>query len=164
MTPEQLSQKMRNAKTLESMLLQTYHEQELLMRAIEDELTDIYMEQQEYKQLVKLYGRNAPQVARAGVRQMLTHESLFNLNLAREDIRKFKFHMEKVTLAAIDGGDVVSCGEMSDALNHDANLFAYRHALMISIPAKDDIKLDSTLRLLAKDNNLPESILNKFKH
>ena len=54
MTQSQLAQKMRNAKTLESMLLQTYHEQELLMRAIEDELTDIYMANQEYKKLVKL--------------------------------------------------------------------------------------------------------------
>ena len=164
MTPSQLAQKMRNAKTLESMLLQTYHEQELLIRAIEDELTDIYIANDEYKKLVKLYGKNAPQVARAGVRQMLTHEELFNLNLAREDIKRFKFHMEKVTVAAIDGGDVVSMGEMSDALNHDANQFAYRHALMCCIKPEDDIKVDSTLRALAKDNTLPEEIINKFRH
>ena len=53
--------------------------------------------------------------------------------------------------------------EMFDALQHDGNLLAYRHALMVNIPEGEDIKVDSMLKLLAKDHHASEAILEQLK-
>ena len=78
------------------------------------------------------------------------------------------YYMDRLTEAAIaidpnaeDKGRKEM--EIFDALRHDANLLAYRHALMVNIPDTDDIKVDSTLKALAKDHHASEAILEQLK-
>ena len=150
-------------KHLEAMLQQSRHEQERIVYVIEGVLDQLYREQDDYKRLVKLYGRNAPQLAAAGIRHVLTHDQVYNLNLLREDCKRMHFHTERLTSVGIEGNTPEQSGELFDALMHDANLLAYRHALMCNIRPEDDIKVDSMLRALAKDHTIPEEIIDKFK-
>ena len=53
--------------------------------------------------------------------------------------------------------------DLFDALQHDANLLAYRHALMANTRTEDEIKVDSALKALAKDNRVSEAILEQLK-
>ena len=53
--------------------------------------------------------------------------------------------------------------QMAESLMADGKTLAYRHALMCCIDPSDDIKVDSTLKALAKDPTVSERIIERLK-
>ena len=156
-------------KTLESMFIVEMHSAERIFRVIENGLADIYRQSKDYKQLVKQYGKAAAdKIVTTYTHRVLSHDEQYNCGKLLEVCKTLHHYMDRLTAAAIaidpqaeDKGRKEM--EMFDALQHDGNLLAYRHALMVNIPDTEDIKVDSMLKLLAKDNNASEAILEQLK-
>ena len=156
-------------KTLESMFIVEMHSAERIFRVIENGLANIYRQSKDYKKLVKQYGKAAAdKISKEYTHRVLTQDETYNIGKLLEECKTLHYYMDMLTAAAIaiDPNAEDKCRkemEMFDALRHDANLLAYRHALMVNIPDTDDIKVDSTLKALAKDNHASEAILEQLK-
>ena len=156
-------------KTLESMFIVEMHSAERIFRVIENGLANIYRQSKDYKKLVKQYGKAAAdKISKEYTHRVLTQDETYNIGKLLEECKTLHYYMDMLTAAAIaiDPNAEDKCRkemEMFDALRHDANLLAYRHASMVNIPDTDDIKVDSTLKALAKDNHASEAILEQLK-
>lgn len=156
-------------KTLESMFIVEMHSAERIFRVIENGLADIYRQSKDYKQLVKQYGKAAAdKIVTTYTHRVLSHDEVYNIGKLLEVCKTLHHYMDRLTAAAIaidpqaeDKGRKEM--EMFDVLQHDAQLLAYRHALMVNIPDTEDIKVDSMLKLLAKDHHASEAILEQLK-
>ena len=156
-------------KTLESMFIVEMHSAERIFRVIENGLEKIYRQSKDYKKLVKQYGKAAAdKIVKDYTHSVLTQDETYNIGKLLEECKTLHYYMDRLTAAAIavdpnaeDKGRKEM--EMFDALRHDAQLLAYRHALMVNIQDTDDIKVDSTLKALAKDHHASEAILEQLK-
>ena len=156
-------------KRLESMFIVEMHAAERILRLIESGMEKIYRESKDYKKLVKKMGKvAADKIVKEYTHRVLSHDETYNIGKLLEECKKLHHYMDRLTAAAIaidpqaeDKGRKEM--EMFDALQHDGNLLAYRHALMVNIPDTDDIKVDSTLKALAKDHHASEAILSELK-
>ena len=84
-----------------------------------------------------------------------------------EECKTLHHYMDRLTAAATtvdqkakDKG--ITYVDMFDALTHDANLLAYRHAIMYNVRQEDEIKVDSALKALAKDHCISDEILKEL--
>ena len=156
-------------KTLESMFIVEMHSAERIFRVIENGLANIYRQSKDYKKLVKQYGKAAAdKIAQEYTHRVLTQDETYNIGKLLEECKNLHYYMDRLTAAAIaiDPNAEDKCRkemEMFDALRHDANLLAYRHALMANVRDEDEIKVDSTLKAIAKDNRVSEAILEQLK-
>ena len=156
-------------KTLESMFIVEMHSAERIFRVIENGLADIYRQSKDYKKLVKQYGKAAAdEIVKDYTHSVLTQDETYNIGKLLDECKTLHYYMDRLTEAAIaidpnaeDKGRKEM--EMFDALRHDANLLAYRHALMANVRDEDEIKVDSALKALAKDNRVSEAILEQLK-
>ena len=156
-------------KTLESMFIVEMHSAERIFRVIENGLANIYRQSKDYKKLVKQYGKAAAdKIAQEYTHSVLTQDETYNIGKLLEECKTLHYYMDRLTAAAIaidqnaeDKGRKEM--EMFDALRHDANLLAYRHALMANVRDEDEIKVDSALKALAKDNHVSAAILAELK-
>ena len=159
----------KDIKTLESMFIVEMHSVERIFRVIENGLADIYRQSKDYKQLVKQYGKPASdKIVKDYTHRVLTQDETYNIGKLLEVCKTLHHYMDRLTAAAIaidpqaeDKGRKEI--EMFDALQHDGNLLAYRHALMANVRDEDEIKVDSTLKALAKDNTVSACILEQLK-
>ena len=156
-------------KTLESMFIVEMHSAERIFRVIENGLANIYRQSKDYKKLVKQYGKAAAdKIVKEYTNSVLTQDETYNIGKLLEECKTLHYYMDRLTAAAIaidpnaeDKGRKEM--EMFDALRHDANLLAYRHALMSNVRDEDEIKVDSALKALSKDNRVSEAILEQLK-
>ena len=156
-------------KTLESMFIVEMHSAERIFRVIENGLANIYRQSKDYKKLVKQYGKAAAdKIVKEYTNSVLTQDETYNIGKLLEECKTLHYYMDRLTAAAIaidpnaeDKGRKEM--EMFDALRHDANLLAYRHALMANVRDEDEIKVDSALKALSKDNRVSEAILEQLK-
>ena len=156
-------------KTLESMFIVEMHSAERIFRIIENGLANIYRQSKDYKKLVKQYGKPAAdKIVTTYTHRVLSHDETYNIGKLLEECKKLHHYMDRRTAAAIaidpqaeDKGRKEM--EMFDALQHDGNLLAYRHALMANVRDEDEIKVDSMLKALAKDHHASEAILEQLK-
>ena len=159
----------QDIKTLESMFIVEMHSAERIFRVIENGLADIYRQSKNYKQLVKQYGKAAAdKIVTTYTHRVLSHDEQYNCGKLLEVCKTLHHYMDRLTAAAIaidpqaeDKGRKEM--EMFDALQHDGNLLAYRHALMVNVRPEDDIKVDSMLKALAKDHNVSDRIIERLK-
>ena len=160
---------LQDIKTLESLFIVEMHSAERIFRVIENGLADIYRQSKDYKQLVKQYGKAAAdKIVTTYTHRVLSHDEVYNIGKLLEVCKTLHHYMDRLTAAAIaidpqaeDKGRKEM--EMFDALQHDGNLLAYRHALMVNVRPEDDIKVDSMLKALAKDHHASEAILEQLK-
>ena len=156
-------------KTLESLFIVEMHSAERIFRVIENGLADIYRQSKDYKQLVKKHGKPAAdQIVRHYTHQVLTQDEQYNIGQLLKVCKTLHHFMDRLTIAGIEMNPGTKDkgrkeAEMFDALQSDSNLLAYRHALMVNIPDTEDIKVDSTLKLLAKDHTVSERIIERLK-
>ena len=156
-------------KTLESMFIVEMHSAERIFRVIENGLADIYRQSKDYKQLVKQYGKAAAdKIVTTYTHRVLSHDEQYNCGKLLEVCKTLHHYMDRLTAAAIaidpqaeDKGRKEM--EMFDALQHDGNLLAYRHALMVNVRPEDEIKVDSMLKALAKDHTVSDRIIERLK-
>ena len=156
-------------KTLESMFIVEMHSAERIFRVVENGLADIYRQSKDYKQLVKQYGKAAAdKIVTTYTHRVLSHDEQYNCGKLLEVCKTLHHYMDRLTAAAIaidpqaeDKGRKEM--EMFDALQHDGNLLAYRHALMVNVRPEDEIKVDSMLKALAKDHTVSDRIIERLK-
>ena len=159
----------QDIKTLESMFIVEMHSAERIFRVIENGLADIYRQSKDYKQLVKQYGKAAAdKIVTTYTHRVLSHDEQYNCGKLLEVCKTLHHYMDRLTAAAIaidpkaeDKGRKEM--EMFDALQHDGNLLAYRHALMVNVRPEDEIKVDSMLKALAKDHTVSDRIIERLK-
>ena len=156
-------------KTLESLFIVEMHAAERIFRLVENGMADIYRESKDYKALVKKHGKPAAdQIVRHYTHQVLTQDEQYNIGQLLKVCKTLHHYMDRLTIAGIEMNPGTKDKgrkemEMFDALQHDGNLLAYRHALMVNIPEGDEIKVDSMLKALAKDHHASEAILEELK-
>ena len=156
-------------KTLESLFIVEMHSAERIFRLIETGMETIYRESKDYKSLVKRHGKPAAdQIVRHYTHRVLSHDEVYNIGKLLEVCKTLHHYMDRLTAAAIaidpqaeDKGRKEM--EMFDALQHDAQLLAYRHGLMANVRPEDEIKVDSILKALAKDHRVSDNILAELK-
>ena len=156
-------------KTLESLFIVEMHSAERIFRLIETGMETIYRESKDYKALVKKHGKPAAdQIVRHYTHQVLTQDEQYNIGQLLKVCKTLHHFMDRLTIAGIEMNPGTKDkgrkeAEMFDALQSDSNLLAYRHALMVNIPDTEDIKVDSTLKLLAKDHTVSDRIIERLK-
>lgn len=155
-------------KRLESMFIVEMHAAERILRLIESGMEKIYRESKDYKRLVKKMGKvAADKIVKDYTHRVLTQDQTYSIGLLLEECKKLHYYMDRLTAAATtidqnakDKG--ITYVDMFDALTHDANLLAYRHALMANTRPEDEIKVDSALKALAKDHCISDEILKEL--
>ena len=159
---------LQDLKVLESLFIIEMHSAEHIFRLVENGMEEIYKQSKDYKKLVKQYGKlRADQIVKTYTHRVLTQDEQFNIGKLLEVCKTLHHYMDRLTVAGIemkpgtkDKGRKEA--EMFDALQSDSNKLAYYHALLSNIHA-DDIKLDSTLKALAKDRTISARILDRLK-
>ena len=155
-------------KRLESMFIVEMHAAERILRIIESGMEKIYRESKDYKRLVKKMGKvAADKIVKEYTHRVLTQDEQYNCGKLLEECKTLHHYMDRLTAAAtavdqIDQEKGITYVDMFDALIHDASLLAYRHAIMYNVRPEDEIKLDSALKALAKDNCISDEILKEL--
>lgn len=155
-------------RTLESMLMQSFHEANVLLNLIEIGLWRMYRDSKDFRKLVKQYGHNADAIVKATVREQLTKDETYQVGKILKKAGELKYLFDQLTGTAIaidpSADDRIRKeAEMFEALMHDAKLMAWRHAMMCNITDSGDLQLDSTLKLLAKDHRVSDRIIQRLK-
>ena len=155
---------------LESMFHQTAQEMYVLSNLIELGLFGIYQKTKDYKKLVKMHGKTrADEIVRQTCHdQLFNHDEMYNVGTILRKADELKTWLDRLFNVGIKVHNSVPEAaskewEMDESLMHDGKLLAYRHALMCCIEPSDDIKLDSTLKVLAKDNTISDRIIERLK-
>ena len=155
-------------KTLESMFIQSGQEMRSIVSLIELGLWKMYRDSKDFRKLVKLYGSKADEIVRATVHEQLTKDETYRVGHILQLTRQLANALDQLSAAGTaiepNADDRVKkeCA-MWDALQHDGKLLAWRHGMMCNISPADDLKLDSTLKLLAKDHLVSDRILDRLK-
>ena len=169
MNQEETPLTLQDIKTLESLFIVEMHSAERIFRLIETGMETIYRESKDYKALVKKHGKPAAdQIVRHYTHQVLTQDEQYNIGQLLKVCKTLHHYMDRLTIAGIemqpgtkDKGRKEA--EMFDALQHDGKLLAWRHGMMCNISPADDLKLDSTLKALAKDHLVSDRIIEELK-
>lgn len=155
---------------LESMFHQTAQEMYIILHEIENGLWAMAHATKEYKAFQKAHGKAAAETMlnKTVHDQLFNHDEMYNVGIILRKIGELKPWLDRLFNAGIEvHKSVPDAGKkewaMAEALMHDGKLLAWRHAMMCCINPADDIKLDSTLKLLAKDNTTSERILERLK-
>ena len=155
-------------KVLESMFIQCGQEMRTLVGMIELGLWRMYRESKDFRKLVKMYGSKADAIVKASVREELTRDETYKVGKILETARQLEVMLDQLSAAGTaieptaDDRVKKECA-MWDALQHDGKLLAWRHGMMCNISPADDLKLDSTLKALAKDHLVSDRILDRLK-
>lgn len=155
-------------KTLESMFIQSGQEMRSIVSLIELGLWKMYRDSKDFRKLVKLYGSKADAIVQSTVHEQLTKDETYRVGHILQLVRQLANALDQLSAAGTaieptaDDRVKKEC-QMWDALQHDGKLLAWRHAMMCNIAPADDIKLDSTLKALAKDTIVSPRILDRLK-
>jgi hypothetical protein len=155
---------------LESMFHQTAQEMYVILHEIEQGLWVMAHATKEYKAYQKAHGKAAAEamLSQTVHDQLFNHDEMYNVGIILRKIGELKPWLDRLFNVGIEvNKSVPDAGkkewEMAEALLHDGKLLAWRHAMMCGINPADDIKLDSTLKALAKDRTISARILDRLK-
>jgi len=147
------------------MMIIFLHSAERIVQMIELAYDEQYRNCRDYQKLVKLYGQpNADTIVKASVRKVIRNDERLNLSRLLKIGQDFHKAMERITnegmkAHAENGSEIANF----NAIEHDTNLLCYIYALMANVPDGDDIKLLSTLKVLAKEQRVSDRILDRLK-
>lgn len=155
---------------LEAMFHQSAQEMYVLVHLIELGLFAMYQKTKDYKALVKLHGKTrADEIVRTTVHdQLLNHDEMYNVGTILRKANELKTWLDRLFNVGIEVHKSVPDAaskewQMAESLMADGKTLAYRHALMVCINPSDDIKVDSTLKALAKDPTVSARIIERLK-
>lgn len=159
-----------DVKVLESMFHQSCQELYVIVRFIEVGLFGIYKKTKDYRELVKRHGKQRADdiVAYTVHDQLFNHDEMYNTGTILRKICELKQWLDRLFDVGVAVNPKVPDAakkeyQLAEELMHDGRLMAWRHAMQCNIPEGDDIKLDSTLKLLAKENTVSARILERLK-
>ena len=155
---------------LEAMFHQSAQEMYVLVHLIELGLFGLYQKTKDYKALVKLHGKTrADEIVRTTVHdQLFNHDEQYNCGIILRKANELKTWLDRLFNVGIEVHKSVPDAaskewQMAESLLADGKTLAYRHALQCCIDPKDDIKVDSTLRALAKHDTISERIMGQLR-
>lgn len=147
------------------MMLIFAHAMERCLSLAEMHYAAEYRGSNDYKRLCKAYGKAyAGEIVRRGAHKVISHDKKHKFGEIIAQAKRLYTMMEKVSETAM-----VSCennaglGEAYDALHHDVNFLCKIYALMGNCTGEDDeIKLMSTVKMLAKGDRISERVIDAF--
>lgn len=125
-----------------------------------------YRAGKEYKAFCKLYGKAATDaVVSKQVRKIMRGDERNKLGLLLKKAGEFHTLMDTLVQRGMESHtDETDDVQTFDAIQHDTNVLCYMYALMGNCTGKDDeIKLLSTVKAMAKNGRVSQSLLDKLK-
>lgn len=154
---------------LEGMFFQTLQELYVITTLIEGGLITIYHRTKDYRDLVKKYGKQRAdaQVAHTVHDQLYNHDEMYHTGTILRKITDLKVWLDRLFEVGTATNPKAKDAEkkqmkMAEELISDGRLLAWRHAMQCNIHANEDIKLDSTLKLLAKGDIVSDRIIARL--
>jgi hypothetical protein len=151
---------------LSGMMIIFLHSAERIIRIIELEYERRYQEGTEYKRLCRLHGKAAVDAMMgAKVKEVIRGDERNKLGKILKAAKEFHLHMETLNESGRKAhrSDVTEW-ETFDAIIHDVNVLCYMYGLMGNSTTDDDeLKILSTLKLLAKGDRVSPRVMARLK-
>lgn len=150
---------------LTGMMIVLFHAGERCSRIITQQYAAQYKASQDYKALCKMYGRaKADLIVQEQTEKILTQADKMQVKRIVKQAEDLQRSIEKMTDIAIQVGDLEQAFDNFDALLNDANNVCKLMGYYSNIITEEDLmKADSTLKLLAKGNRIPKTIMQQFE-
>ncbi len=151
---------------LSGMMIIFMHSFEKLLSMTELHYEAQYRASKEYKQFVRMYGKAyVDNQLKEKVRNIVRGDDRNKLGKVLKAAKEFHREMENLTQSGVASHkEGITDADSLSAIVHDVNFLCYAYALMANTTRDDDeIKILSTLKLLAKGNRVSENLMNKLK-
>ncbi|MCM1034955.1 MAG: hypothetical protein NC229_08930 [Bacteroides sp.] len=151
---------------LSGMMVVFFHAAERCVQVLENHYRAQYQAGKDYKMIVRKIGKaKADEIVKQQVTRIVRGDERNNIRRILDTCKALHQQMENLSDSAINShADGVEAWQMFDNLQHDVNFLCKIYALMGNCNGRDDeIKLESTLRTLAKGNRVSERIIEEFK-
>ena len=169
-TPKEQALTKEDVKVLESMFHQSCQELYVIVNLIELGLFGIYKQTKDSRELVKRQGKQRADaiVAHTVHDQLFNHDEQYHTGTILRKISELKQWLDRLFEVGVAVHPKVPDAakkeyQLAEELMHDGRLMAWRHAMQCNIPEGEDIKVDSTLKLLAKDHTVSARIIDRLK-
>lgn len=158
-----LSQK--ELDTLTGMMIVLFHAGERCVQIIENEFVAQQRDTQEYKQLVSMVGKaRAEAWLQETCKKVLRHDDKMRVRTIIKQADDLRANISRLTDMAVSIGNGEDVVDNFDALINDANIIC-RLMCYYSNATTDEmlVKMESTLRLLAKGKRVSDNIMELFE-
>lgn len=163
MTPDEQPLDMLDRDNLSADLLVNLHCAERHMQMIELSFVQQIADTDEYRYLVKKYGKaSAEATLFAQTRSILRNDERYQISNLMRHIQEVYKDMKRIFKAAMDHGTEEGYNNM-DPLMVEVNRLCYIQNLLRNIPDEEMIKVYSTLKVLAKGNQVSDRVLERIK-
>lgn len=150
---------------LSNMMLVFFHAGEKCLQVCEQHFVKEHRASKDYQKLCKTIGKPAADMyLKDRAHKLLQHEAKFKYGEIIRRIEQLKAMMDNVTSIAIASTrDDVNSMEAYDYLHSDVNWLCKIYAMITNCQSKDDaIKIESTIKALAKGTLTSETVINSF--
>lgn len=151
---------------LSGMIIIFLHSAERCLQLIELAKEDDYRIGADYKRYVKLYGKaHIDNIVKKKVKEIVRGEQRLQLGKLLEKGKEFHLMMKKISQAGmVAHREDVTDADAFDAIIHDTNVLCYMYALMGNcLTDEDEMKLISTIKVLAKGNRVSDRIISRLE-
>ena len=151
---------------LSNMMLVFFHAGERCLQVCEQHFVTEHRASNDYKALCKRIGKPAADMfLKERAHNMLQHETKFKYGEIIKRAEQLKALMDKVTSVAIGHTrEDINPIEAYDYLHADVNWLCKIYAMITNCKYQSDaLKIESTVKMLAKDNRTSEQVINSFK-
>lgn len=151
---------------LSGMMVVFMHSAERCIQIMEKHYTAQYQAGSNYKQLVRKVGKpRADEIVKGTVQRIVRGDKRNNLRKLLDTAAAFHKHMDNLTETAITCHDKnTTFVQMFDHLQHDINYLCRIYSLMANCNGEDDeIKLESTIKAMAKGDRCSQRVIDMFK-
>lgn len=151
---------------LSGMMIIFMHSAERIIQMIEFAYEEQYRAGNDYKYYCKLYGKaRADMEVHKQTQKIIRGDERNKLGKILKAAKDFHYHMQALTKSGSEAHrEGIADWQAQDAIVHDVNKLCYMYALIGNCPTdEDEIKIMSTIKILAKDNRVSERILERLK-
>lgn len=143
-----------------------FHAAELCLVEIEHAYTATYNNSIEYQRLQKKYGKiKAQEMLNGIVYKALRNNDKYRLGKLIETLKRAEAELQNHTAFSMNcfSSDSKEMIKTFDMLQADAKFVCKLYALIGNVPISDIIKVESAIKLLAKEKYVSSRVLNAFE-
>ena len=151
---------------LSNMMLVFFHAGERCLQVCEQHFVKEHRASKDYQKLCKTIGKPAADMfLKDRAHKLLQHEAKFKYGEIIRKAEQLKLLMDNVTSTAIAcGREDIDSIEAYDYLHNDVNWLCKVYSMITNFTHKDDaVKLESTIKLLAKGNLTSDRVIKSFE-
>ncbi len=145
------------------------HAAERCVTILEQSYEEEYKDSQDYQRLKKQYGPAvADEMLRTTTQRLLRQDEKLQVGKLLQSAKDFQSKMEKLSAIssrfAGEEENSFTFMQVFDYIQHDINFLLRVYSYIINCKDKDDeIKIETTLKMIAKDNKVPERLIDLFR-